>query len=104
MFVEPVAKRGNVGWNATDIILLCPFRVSTKVAFDPSGVMYHNFAVLSSEKVAKRGKVEWNATEITPPRCPLRVSKHLARFPSDEKLHNFTVLSNEPVAKSFLFG
>jgi hypothetical protein len=63
---EPVAKRGAVGWNATDkTLLLCPARVATQVAVEPSGEKRHNFAVFPKEPVAKRGAVGWNATDIT---------------------------------------
>ena len=63
---EPVAKRGAVGWNATDRTpLMCPARVATQVAPDPSAEKRHNFAVPSSEPVAKRGTVGWNATDTT---------------------------------------
>ncbi len=61
---EPVAKRGAVGWNATEeTVSRCPTRVATQVAVEPSGSKRHNFAVLSLEPVAKRGAVGWNATE-----------------------------------------
>jgi hypothetical protein len=63
---EPVAKSGAVGWNATELTqLLCPSRVATQVAVEPSGEKRHNFAVLSWEPVAKSGAVGWNATEKT---------------------------------------
>ncbi len=43
---EQVAKRGAVGWNATEqTALLCPARVATQVAVEPSGEKRHNFAV-----------------------------------------------------------
>jgi hypothetical protein len=63
---EPVAKRGAVGWNATEETPpLCPSRVASQVAVEPSNEKRHNFAVLSVEPVAKRGAVGWNATDTT---------------------------------------
>jgi len=61
---EPVAKRGAVGWNATDkTAQQCPRRVATQVAVDLLAEKRHNFAVSSWEPVTKRGAVGWNATE-----------------------------------------
>jgi hypothetical protein len=53
---EPVAKRDNVWWNATDKTQsLCSVRVATQIAVkrQPFGEKRHNFAVLSLEPVTK---------------------------------------------------
>ena len=85
-------------------MLLCPARVATQVAADPSGEKRHNFAVLSSEPVAKRGAVGWNATDETQSLCPVRVATQVADELSDDSRHNFAVLSKLPVARRGAVG
>ena len=65
--LEPVARSGALGWNATDRTQsLCPCRVATQVAADKSADSRHNLVLPSSkEPVARSGALGWNATERT---------------------------------------